>query len=195
MISTAQQTSTGGKVRILGIGGSTRANSLSEKALRVALQVAGSKGATTVPATVRQLDLPLFNDDIPLEDYPHTLTWLLNEVRQADAFIFCSPTYHGTVSGAVKNALDALNFLARDTPPYLGGKPVGLMALGANSANVINSLLHTVRGLNGLSVPKVVMVPTNALDESKDEIINPTIAMRLEAMVDQTIELAGRLRV
>ena len=41
--------------------------------------------------------------------------------------IWSSPTYHGSVSGSFKNALDWLILLAEREPPYLSNKPVGLV--------------------------------------------------------------------
>ncbi len=43
--------------------------------------------------------------------------------------IWASPTYHGTISGAVKNALDFAELLRGDARPYLQGVPIGLTAV------------------------------------------------------------------
>jgi FMN reductase len=180
-------------LRLLGIGGSMRASSLSRRVLQAALRLAEEAGARTVLADVRALDLPLYNADRRLEDYPPTLAWLLHEARAAHAFILCSPTYHDTVAGGVKNALDALNLLAADNPPYLGGKVVGLMALGA-SANVLNSLAHATRALKGLAAPTVVTVPVAALNPDSGEIRDAAVARRLAFMVGEVIDLTRRLR-
>ena len=179
--------------RLLGIGGSTRAESLSLRALQAALRLAEEAGARTVLADVRALDMPLYNADRPLQDYPPTLAWLLGEARAADAYILCSPTYHGTVAGAVKNVLDALNFLASDDPPYLGGKVVGLMAFGGG-ANVLNSLVHATHALNGLAAPTMVTVPGAALDPDTGEIRDAAVGRRLALMVGDVIDLTRRLR-
>ncbi len=177
-------------LRILGIGGSARRGSRSLSALRAALGVAEASGAQTVLADVRDLDLPVYDSDKALEEYPHTLRRLLDEVRAADAYILCSPTYHGTIAGGVKNVLDALNFLAADTPPYFGGKVVGLRALGGESAtHVIDALHHATRALNGLSTPTVVTVPGSALDPESGALHDPVTRERLQTMVDQMIVL------
>ena len=181
-------------MRILGIGGSMREGSRSAAALRAALELAEGAGARTVLADVRGLRLPVYDPDLPLGAYPPELSWLLDEVRAADAYILCSPTYHGTVAGGVKNALDALNFLGGETPRYLGGKVVGLMALGAGSANVLNALHHTARALNGLSAPAVVSVPDSAMDPETGWVRDEAVRKRLKAMTDQVIELTRRLR-
>jgi FMN reductase len=163
--------------------------------LKAALRLAETAGAATVLADVRALGLPVFNDEWPLEAYPPTLAWLLDEVRAADAYLICSPTYHGTVSGAVKNVLDALNLLGDDTPPYLGGKVVGLLALGGGSAtNVINSLYHAVRALNGLAAPTAVTLPDSVLDPHTGEIVDAAAGRRLTRLVDDVLGLTARLR-
>ncbi|MHB8644275.1 MAG: NADPH-dependent FMN reductase [Thermomicrobiales bacterium] len=182
-------------VRILGIGGSTRRGSMSLVALKAALRIAEEEGAQTSLAAVRDLDLPLFNGERHLHEYPATLHWLLDEVRAADGFIICSPTYHGTISGAAKNVLDSLEFLASDQPRYLGGKAVALLGYGGASAmNVINSLYHTVRTLNAHVVPTVVILSRDQLDSEQVDIKDAGIRQRTATMVREVIDLAALIR-
>ena len=178
--------------RILGIGGSMRAGSRNLTVLEAALRLAREAGAITVLADVRELDLPLF---VPGQDAiggPPSLAWLLEEVRAADAYLFASPTYHGTVSGAVKNALDALDLLGGG---YLEGKPVGLLACGGPAAiNTLNALHHAARALKGLSVPTTVAVPGGAVDPLTGDIRDEAVRRRLAAVVEEMLDLARRLR-
>ncbi len=120
-------------LRVLGIGGSTRRESKSLILLRSVLRTIEEAGAAVTLSDVRTLDLPIHDGDRPLASYPPALHELLALVREADAFIFCSPAYHGTVSGAVENVLDALDYLHANDPPYLAGKPVALMAIGGGA--------------------------------------------------------------
>ena len=46
-------------------------------------------------------------------------------VRQADGILISTPGYHGSVSGLIKNTLDALEGLRGDARPYLDGRAVG----------------------------------------------------------------------
>ncbi len=182
-------------VRILGIGGTTSAKSWSLVPLREALSRAEALGCVTSLATVYDLNLPLLHTDWHLEDYPPTLTWLLDEVRRADGIIICSPTYHGTVSGAIKNVLDLLIYLGRDTPPYLGGKPVGLMAYGGMTAmGVLTTLTGCVRGLKGITVPTYVAVPEDCIDRERIAIASERIDHRLDLMMSELVSFAGHLR-
>ena len=180
-------------LRLLGLGGSTRHGSKSLVLLRTALQLAEAAGARVDLADVRSLGLPIYDEDRPLADYPPALPALLSAVREADAYVLCSPTYHGTLSGAVKNALDSLNFLGDVEPRYFGGKPVALMALGGGgAANVLTSLQHATRGLNGLVIPTVVMAGSGAVGDG--EVTDDYVKGRLRWMVDELLELALRLR-
>lgn len=180
--------------RVLGIGGSTRAPSASLSALRGVLQIASAAGAETALADVGALDLPLF-DDRPLDAYPTSLTNLLADVRAADAFILCSPTYHATIAGGMKNTLDFLSFLHRDTPPYLRANPVALMAVGgANAANVVSQLRDCTAALNGLAIPTSVCLPVRTIDIEHQSILDDRIHQRMVRMIDELLAVASRLR-
>ena len=185
-------------IRILGIGGSTRRGSVSLALLKAALGAAETAGAQAVLADVRELDLPIYDPDRPLGEYPASMRWLLDEMRAADAYLLASPTYHGTVSGAVKNALDALNFLWDADPPYFGGKIVGLLALGgAGATNVINALHHTTRAMNGLTAPTTAIIAQSAFDPSDPiggALRDEAAAQRLRQMMAEIMALTHRLR-
>lgn len=185
-------------VHILGLGGSTRQLSKSRAALAYTLRLAEEAGATTMLADVRALDLPIYDADRPYLDYPPSVKWLIAEARRADAYILCSPTYHGTVSGAVKNALDILDYLANanpeDSDQTFAGKPVALMGCGGGAQNVITALYHTTRALEGIVIPTVASVPNDAVDLDTGTVHQENVIHRLRAMTGQLIDLAQRLR-
>lgn len=183
-------------LRVLGIGGTTSEKSWSLLPLEAALARAREHGCETELATVFDLDLPMFRTDWRLEEYPASLAWLLDEVRRADALIICSPTYHGTLSGAIKNVLDTLIFLGWDQPPYLGGKPVGIMAYGGmTSMGVLQALTQCVRGLKGITIPTHIAVPEKAIDKGTATIVDERIHARMEEMIEELVSFSARLRV
>lgn len=183
-------------LRILGIGGTTSEKSWSLLPLESALARARERGCETEIASVYDLDLPMFRTHWKLEEYPPSLAWLLDEVRRADGIIICSPTYHGTLSGAIKNILDALIFLGWDQPPYLGGKPVGIMAYGGmTSMGVLQALTMCVRGLKGVTIPTHIAVPEKAIDKVNGTIVDERIETRMDEMIDELVSFSGRLRV
>lgn len=187
--------STSSPIAILGIGGSTRDNSITLSVLRDILAMAEDAGAETTLIDVRDLDLPMYNEDIPLAEQSPQLHRLLAAVDRADAFVLASPTYHGTVPGALKNVLDALN--SGDTPSSstFEGRPIGLVAYGGpSSLNVVNALYHSVRGLRGIQVPTVVTVNGSQTGESGAGIADANTRKRAGTMVDELIKLASLQR-
>ncbi len=183
---------TGAGSRILGIGGSTRQGSRSLLALQAALAIAAEMGATVSLADVRTMALPIYDPDQALSDAPPAVTWLLDEVRAADAYLLCTPTYLGTIAGSVKNALDSLTALSGDDPPFLGGKPVGLIALGGtNATDAITALGHVTHSLNGLAVPTTVAVPGQAIDRVTGGVIDAAVRRRLQRMIGEVVTLSG----
>ncbi|HEV2527523.1 MAG TPA: NAD(P)H-dependent oxidoreductase [Thermomicrobiales bacterium] len=178
-------------LRLVGLGGSIGRGAQSRMVLEASMAMAADHGAETVIADVRDLDLPVYNPDLKVQAYGQKLAWFLEEVRSADAILICSPTYHGTMSGALKNAIDYLQFLGGDRPPYLTGKAVGLMSVGGLTAvNTITALDHAVRSLNGNIAPTTVVIPNGSVDVAARRFIEPATRGRVEAMMTQVLELA-----
>jgi len=182
-------------VRLLGLGGSTRPGSASFALVRGTLAMAAELGAETRAVDVGETDLPLFREDCSAADRPPAVAWLLAEARAADALLLCSPTYLGTVSGAVKNLLDYLSLLGGDDPPYLGRRPAGLLAFGgANAAHTLTALGHVAHALDALVVPTSVAVPAWAVDTATATITDPKLDRRLRRMAAELVDLGARLR-
>lgn len=97
-------------MKIVALGGSLRINSFSAAALRASLAVAAQLGATTEMLDLRLLDLPLYVPDLPVNSLnsaaQNAVGKLIESCRSADLMIWASPTYHGAMSGALKNAID-----------------------------------------------------------------------------------------
>ena len=139
------------KPLIIGIGGTTRAVSSTDRALRVALLAAENAGARTFGFGGAFLShLPHFAPEN--RERNDKQREFLEMVRQADGVIVASPGYHGGVSGLVKNALDLLEDLRGDERPYLDGRAVGCIvtAAGWQSAGstlaALRSIVHALRG-------------------------------------------------
>jgi len=88
-------------MRLLAISGSLRRGSYNS-ALLAAAAAACPPGVEFV--TWRGLaDIPAFDQDL---DMPPAVAALQREIAQADAVVFATPEYNGSVPGALKNALD-----------------------------------------------------------------------------------------
>ena len=177
-------------VRVAGLGGSLRETSTSRTALQVALEGAAASGADVELIWVRDLDLPLYTDQHAPPPGAHRLAETL---YRADALIWSSPTYHGSVSGSFKNALDWLILLAERTPPYLANKPVGLISTagGVQGLQSVNSMDFIARALRGWSVPLVLPVAQSWQAFDPDgRLTNDAVAAQLHALGAEVVRAA-----
>ncbi len=136
---------------VVGLGGTTRAGSTTERALVVALRAAEAAGASTVLLGGAFLaTLPIFD---PRPSGPtESQMQLLETIARADGVILATPGYHGSISGVMKNALDTLEFARPDCRRYLSGIAVGAVvtAAGAQAAGTslitLRAIVHALRG-------------------------------------------------
>ena len=136
---------------IVGIGGSTRSGSTSERALCFALKAAEAAGARTVMFGGAFLGrLPIYAPE--MAERSTEQREFIEAVRAADGIIVSTPGYHGGVSGMVKNALDLLEDLREDKRAYLESRAVGCIvtAFGwqtcGTTLSALRSIVHALRG-------------------------------------------------
>jgi FMN reductase len=139
------------RLTIVGIGGTTKPGSSTEKALVVTLEACARLGARTKlfggPALAA---LPVYSP----EDQTRSQTQrdFIEAVREADGFILATPAYHAGMSGLVKNAVDLLEDLRDDVRPYLHDRAVGCIvtAYGWQGAGTtltsVRTIVHALRG-------------------------------------------------
>src|SRR5579862_9759226 len=181
-------------VRIVGLGGSLRAESTSRAALAATLEGAAASGADTELVWVRDLGLPLYTAE---HTPPAAAERFAETVYECDAMIWSSPTYHGSVSGSFKNALDWLILLAERDPPYLSNKPIGLVSTagGVQGLQAVNSMDFIARALRGWSVPLVLPVPQAWRSFDPDgQLADEAIAGQLRALGAEVVRAARQFR-
>lgn len=183
------------KPLIVGIGGTTRTPSSTNRALRLALLAAEEAGARTHcfngPFLVR---LPHFAPEHPSRSEEQRQ--LIDMVRRADGLIVASPGYHGGISGLVKNALDLLEDLRKDERCYLEGRAVGCVVTAAGwqaAVTTLESLRAIVHALRGWPTPLGASLNSaEPLFDSSGNCVNEKAADVLRAVGRQVVEFAQR---
>lgn len=182
------------KPLIVGIGGTIRAGSSTEKALICALERAEALGAETrLLGGAFLAELPIF-DPRPADSTPAQLA-LAEAIRAADGVIVASPGYHGSISGVIKNALDTLELTRGDAAPYFTAKPVGtiITADGWQAAGTtlmaLRAIIHALRGWPtpfgaALNATSNLFDEAGACRDAKD-------AWQLATVAEQVVEFAG----
>jgi FMN reductase len=182
-----------GALTIVGLGGSTASVSRSRAALRTALEGAATAGAETRLLDIRELDLPMYN---PEHDGPtEAAAGLIEACYAADGLLWSSPMYQGTISGALKNALDWLHVLGDRDPPYLHDKVIGLISAagGTQGLQAINTMEFSVRALRGWAVPYVVPIASAArVFDREGQIQDEAVELQLKTLGAEVVRVAQR---
>lgn len=180
---------------LVALGGTTKPNSSTEKALAAACRAAQASGAS----------LRVFDGGY-ISGLPHygssaegnlAGAEMVEAIRKADGVIIASPGYHGSISGMMKNALDYLEDLAKDERPYLDSRPVGLIATAFGHQAAMSTLL-TLRtithALRGWPTPMGAAIRTTAETFGSDgEITDQNAKFQLDLVGQQVAKAAGRL--
>jgi NAD(P)H-dependent FMN reductase len=134
---------------------------------------------------------PRYHDD-PTTDPSPEVRRLAALAQEADAIVIATPVFHGSFSGATKNAIDCLD------SRQFGGKPVALVSNGGERSGVqpCDQLRIVVRSLGGVAIPtQVVTIPSDfELRQGSYSIVNRTIQKRFADMVDELLTFAVMLR-
>jgi FMN reductase len=178
---------------IVGIGGTVRSPSSSERVLSAALSAAEAVGARTQLFGGEILSrLPIYNPADPGESPARAA--LVEAVRQADGIIVATPGYHGSVSGLIKNALDSLEPLNGDARPYLDGRAVGCVVVADGwqaCGSALASLRAIVHALRGWPTPLGATV-NSALKPFDDAgaLTDPRDIWQVETVARQVVDFA-----
>jgi FMN reductase len=188
-------------LRIVGIGGTTKAGSSTEKALVACLAAAEKLGVQIeVIAGTRLATLPLYSPEESTRTFEQQQ--FVASVRDADGLILATPAYHAGMSGLLKNAIDLLEDLRDERRPYLDGRAVGCIvtAYGWQGAGTtLTSVRTIVHALRGWPTPLGVTLNTAlvggvALFDEQGCCTDERVQVQLEMLAAQVVEFARRFR-
>ncbi len=179
---------------IIGIGGTTRSGSGTERLLRFALGVTEAGGATTDGFFGPELaQLPMYAPDSSTRTAGAQR--LAEQLRRADGIIIASPGYHGSVSGLVKNALDYVEDLRDDDRAYFDGLAVGCIATGAGWQAIVSTLLQLrtiAHSLRGWPTPLGAAInTTQKVFGDDDEVVDERARFQLETVAREVLQFAN----
>ena len=176
--------------RILLVAGSTRNASTNTALLRAAL-------AACPPGVEARLfegmtELPHFNPDDDLDPLPAPAIHLRREIAAADAVLFCTPEYAGTLPGSFKNLLD---WTVGGT--QLTDKPVAWVKAAADSrrGEGAHATLATVLGYVQARVVEDACrhVPVARESVGRDGLVaDPLVHTGIAAAMTALLTAAGR---
>ncbi len=174
---------------VVGVGGTLRPNSSTERALRHCLDAVEQLGGRTRLYSGADINLPMYNPHDPARTPPAIA--LIDALREADAVVVGSPGYHGGISGLVKNALDYIEDMRDDSRVYLDNKPWGCIscAYGWQAAvgtlDQLRAIGHALRAW-----PTPLGVAINSADQIWDgggQLVDPGVRGQLGLLASQVL--------
>jgi NAD(P)H-dependent FMN reductase len=174
-------------IRVIGLAGSLRTESVTRLAVRNALHGAEKEGAKVQLLDLAGYDLPFLGREKE-ESNRARVERFREDIRVADGIILGSPEIHGSFSGVLKNALDLTG-----TDDF-EGKMVGLVGVAGGRIGAIETLSHlrTVgRSLHAWVVPNQVSLgDSEKAFDFEGNPIDPEVGVRLESVGKQVAHFA-----
>jgi len=180
---------------VVGIGGTQRPGSSSELALRYCLSKAAELGARTDLIVGAALELPLF-DPTNSHRSPAALR-LIQALRRADGVIISTPSYHGGMSGLIKNAIDYTEDMRGDERSYFDLRSVGCIVCASGDqalGTALVGLRSVVHALRGWPTPYAATIKSNEQPFVDGLPSRPEISKSLEIVAEQTVQFARMMR-
>jgi chromate reductase, NAD(P)H dehydrogenase (quinone) len=154
-------------MRVLGISGSLRSASYNTALLRAAAELAPEGVELELYQDLEQL--PPYNEDRDTDNPPQAVRELRGRIASADAVVFSTPEFNGSMPGQLKHAVD---WASR---PYgrgssLWGKPVAVVGASVTDYGAVWAQDHLRKAL-GIASARVLdtELPVGKAPEKFDE--------------------------
>lgn len=157
------------KPGILAFAGSTRTESYNKKLVRIAAAAAEQAGAAVTHLDLRDLKLPMFDEDDEARSGPPAGAVRLKELMKShDGFLISSPEYNSSVSAVLKNAIDWASRPAPNEAPLaaFNQKVAVLMAASPGQLGGLRGLVHLRAILGNINV--IVLPQQYALNRAHE---------------------------
>ena len=166
-------------MKVLAVSGSLRAGSYNTRLLRAAAEAAPEGVELELWDGIG--DLPFYSEDAENEPLPASVERLRRDWAGADAILFATPEYNGSVPGGLKNAIDwasrprGAGALLNKTVAVVGASTGQFGAMWAQ---------QDLRRILGIAGARVVgeELPVARADQGFDESVHEGLRDALEAL-------------
>ena len=184
-------------MRILAISGSLRAESYNTTLAKAARELAPSGVEVDVYDALGAL--PPYDQDLDegAAETPETVRGLRERIEAADAILFVTPEYNGSIPGVLKNAIDWAS--ARHRGSSLANKTVAIAGATTGQYGAIwaQQDLGRILGIAGARVVggELPFSRAQTLFDEHGELHSPTQRARMREHLDTLIAAASPLDI
>ncbi len=184
-------------MKIIGIAGSLRKDSLNKKVLAAAAEILQELNPTIeyTALDLKYLNLPIYDQDIQDSGMPENVMEFKSAVESADVILICTPEYNHSIPGGLKNAVDwasrGKNSFAR--------KVVAIMGATDGMGGTIRSQEHlrvALAALNSYVIPypEVFIRNANELLDEKGMFVDEKGLSQIKKLLERTLKIAERIK-
>lgn len=178
------------------ISGSLRKESYNKAVARIVGDYLDKRGIKTHVMDPEALQIPLYNSDIRLEEFPQSIKNLKQTIEGADIVVFVSPEYNHSISGVLKNAIDWLSAGEKNS---LDGKVVASMGVSTGIYGTLRAQAHLRQILTALRtymvpLPEVCIGPAEKLFDEQNNLTDEKTIEKIHTLIDETIQFAEKLK-
>ena len=168
-------------MKVLAVSGSLRAESHNTQLLREAAKLAPAGVELELWEGIG--DLPVYDQDLEDSDLPESVRRLREDWSSADAILFATPEFNGSVPGGLKNAIDWASRPKDEAP--LKNKTVAVVgaSMGQFGALWAQQDLRRILGIAGARVVGEPL-PVSRAHEGFDEAVYEGLRTALETLVE-----------
>ncbi|MBD2677145.1 MULTISPECIES: NADPH-dependent FMN reductase [Nostoc] len=145
--------------KILAFAGSTRIDSYNKKLVKIAAAGAKAAGAEVTYLDLRDLPLPLYDEDLEAQEgMPANARTLKDLMISHQGFLIASPEYNSSITAVLKNAIDWASRPYPNEAPLtaFAGKVATIMSASPGGFGGLRGLVHLRSILGNI---KVLVLP------------------------------------
>ncbi len=181
------------------LSGSTRKDSFNTQLAKIAADIAAKEGAQVEFINLADYPMPLFNQDLEVEEgAPATVIVLKEKFRAADGMFISTPEYNSTTPPLLKNTIDWLSRPSNDNEAPLAcfqGKSAALVSAspggwgGMRALDPLRLLLAHI-GVNVVGNQLAVANTYDHLDDNGNLILNDQQIQALTGIIKTLIRIS-----
>ncbi len=171
--------------KILIISGSPRRNGKTQVLMKYIFEYVKQKNSDTKLINLSDGGIDYY---VGTSDYSDATKQAAKDITEADVWLVGTPIYNSFFSAALKNLFEYIDY------KKTAGKTAGLVILASSNSgftDVQTLLTQLMSYFNVITNPRAVFVTANTI--VNDQIIDPEVKLRLQALADQTLELASKI--
>jgi chromate reductase, NAD(P)H dehydrogenase (quinone) len=180
--------------KIVALAGSTRSGSFNKKLIALAADAARAEGADVTVVDLRDLALPLFDEDLEAASgLPAGAKKFKTLLRESDGFIIASPEYNSSITPVLKNAVDWASRAESEGEPPLAAYRGKVAALCSASPGALGGIRGLVTLRSILGNIGVVVLPDQVCISAAHEAFDDSGKLKDERKTKQITALAKSL--